>query len=68
MNTLPKEFTVEQAVEYVNYEVKKTTTFYNNVYGWNTYLTLEPTFATPTGKLKGFPRSYKIKYNKQSKK
>ena len=35
-------------------------TFYFNVYGWDTYYTLEPTFATPTGNLKGFPRKKQI--------
>jgi len=34
----------------------KNTKFYYNVFGWNTYFTLKPTFATPTGKAKGFPR------------
>lgn len=29
--------------------------FYN-VYGWDVYYTTQPTFATPTGVLKGFPR------------
>ena len=62
MNTqkLLQEFTVEQACEYARSK-KKNTRFYYNVFGWQTYFTLKPTFATPSGKLKGFPRSVIIK-------
>ena len=57
---LPREFTIEKACEYAR-ERRKNTRFYYNVCGWHTYFTLEPTFATPTGKLKGFPRSVILK-------
>ena len=49
-----KKFTYEEAQEYIRSKGRKRMTFYFNVYGWNTYYTLEPTFATPTGNLKGF--------------
>jgi hypothetical protein len=55
------EFTKEQAKEYLKQKGKKSGRFYHNVYGWETYLTLKPTFATPTGKLKGFPRTVIVK-------
>ena len=55
-----KEFTYEEAQEYIRNKGRKRMTFYFNVYGWNTYYTLEPTFATPTGKLKEFPRKKQI--------
>jgi hypothetical protein len=54
------EYTTQQAHEYAK-QRNKPTRFYLNVYGWNTYLTLKPTFATPTGKLKAFPKSLIIK-------
>lgn len=54
------EYTTKQAQEYAK-QRNKPTKFYLNVYGWNTYLTLKPTFATPTGKLKGFSKSIIIK-------
>lgn len=39
----------------------KSKRFYFNIFGWDTYFTLDPTFATPSGKLKGFPNSKIIK-------
>lgn len=58
MNT--QKFTLEQAKEFVRTQGKKALVFYVNIFGWNSYYTLEPTFATPTGKLKGFPRTKRI--------
>lgn len=52
----PREFTIDQAREYA-YERGKNTRFFYNVYGYYFYFTLKPTFATPTGKLKRYPRS-----------
>lgn len=52
---LPIEFTMKEAQEYTT-KRGKNTKFYYNVFGWTTYFTLKPTFATPTGKAKGFPR------------
>lgn len=51
------KFTLEQARQYVRMQGKKRMRFYCNVYGWDWYLTLVPTMATPTGKAKGFPRT-----------
>jgi|TARA_R110000868_G_scaffold365449_1_gene628310 hypothetical protein len=56
-----REFTIAQAKAYLKQKGKKSGRFYVNVYGWQTYLTLEPTFATPTGKAKGFKRTTIIK-------
>ena len=55
-----KEYTIDQAKEYALKEGKPIR-FFVNVYGWSTYYTLKPTFATPTGKLKEFPRTVKFK-------
>jgi hypothetical protein len=54
------EYTTQQAQQYAK-QRNKPTRFYLNVYGWNTYFTLRPTFATPSGKLKAFPKSLIIK-------
>jgi hypothetical protein len=56
MVTIIKEYTKKEAIES---GIKE---FYFNVYGYDTYYTTEPTFATPTGNLKEFPR--KVKANK----
>ena len=47
-----KEYTIEEAIK------SPQKYFYFNIFGWKTYFTLEPTLATPTGKLwyEGFPR------------
>lgn len=57
---LPQEFSIEQATDYA-YKRGKNTRFYYNFYGWHFYFTLKPTFATPTGRLKDFPRSVVLK-------
>ena len=59
---MEKEFTFNEAKEYV-IQRGKNTRFYCNVFGWQKYYTLKPTFATPTGKLKDFKRSIIIKVN-----
>lgn len=56
----PQEFTIEKACAYAR-ERGKNTRFYYNVYGWSTYFTLKPTFATPSGRLKEYPRSVILK-------
>lgn len=56
-----REFTLAQAKAYLRQKGKKSGRFYVNVWGWQTYLTLEPTSFTPTGKAKGFPRTKIIK-------
>ena len=55
-----KEFSLAQAISYIKDAKKDRMSFYYNVYGGNVYFTLQPTFATPTGKLKGFPRMVTI--------
>lgn len=52
-----REFTLLEAKEYLREKGKVRGRFYFNIYGWRSYFTLEPTFATPTGKLKGYPRT-----------
>jgi hypothetical protein len=56
-----KEFSLKEAQSLIRSENKKQRRFYVNVYGWSVYYTLKPTFATPTGKAKGFPRTRLIK-------
>jgi hypothetical protein len=63
MNALPQEYTKKQAIEYLKSKGKTSGRFYNNVYSWSSYLTLKPTFATPTGKAKGFARTIIVKAN-----
>lgn len=60
-STEVKEFSLEEAKEYIRSRGKKQGDFYFNVYGWQTYYTLEPTFATPSGRLKEFPRKRRIR-------
>jgi hypothetical protein len=56
-----KEFTLKEAQNHIRNKGNKQGRFYVNFYGWQVYYTLEPTFATPTGKAKGFPRTRTIK-------
>ena len=39
---------------------RKSAVMYWNVFGWDSYLTTRPTFATPEGTIKGFPRRVRI--------
>jgi antirestriction protein len=55
-----REFSFKQAVNFVNESGKEKMSFYYNVFGGSVYYTLEPTFATPTGRLKGFPSKVTI--------
>ena len=55
------EYTLKEAQKYIRDKGNKQGVFYVNVYGWEIYYTLEPTFATPTGRAKGFPRTRRIK-------
>ncbi|GHM98803.1 hypothetical protein WSM22_02930 [Cytophagales bacterium WSM2-2] len=54
------EFSKAQAIELVEQSGKESKVFFYNVFGWDTYFTLEPTSSTPTGKAKGFPSRVKI--------
>lgn len=56
-----ERFSVDSARQYVRSLGRKRMTFYCNVRGWDWYLTLQPTIATPTGKLKDFPRVKQIR-------
>jgi len=55
-----REFSFKQAVNFVNESGKEKMSFYYNVFGASVYYTLEPTFATPTGKSKLFPSKVTI--------
>lgn len=58
---MSKEYSLKEAQSLIRSKGKKTGRFYVNFYGWEVYYTLKPTFATPTGKAKGFPRTRLIK-------
>jgi len=51
-----KEYTLDEAKQYIKSINRKRVKFYCNFYGWSFYYTLEPTFATPNGLNKDFPR------------
>lgn len=55
-----KEYSKDEAIQYMKDNTLTKKRWYYNVYGWSTYYTLKPTFATPTGKAKGFPRCITI--------
>jgi len=55
------EYTLKEAQNYIRKKGNKQGVFYVNFYGFEIYYTLEPTFATPTGRAKGFPRTRRIK-------
>lgn len=52
-----KEYSLQEAKEYVQSCGRQRMTFFVNHYGWEVYYTLEPTFATPTGNNKKFKRT-----------
>lgn len=51
---------IQECKEYLKATKQKKAIFYFNVYGWSSYFTLEPTFATPSGRLKEYPRKAEI--------
>ena len=51
---------VSDCVDYLRSNNLKKGIFFVNIYGWNKYFTLEPTFHTPTGLDKNFPRKVEI--------
>ncbi len=57
---MTEQFSLEQARDYVRRMGRKRMTFFYNVRGWSAYYTLQPTLATPTGKLRDFPRTKRI--------
>ena len=58
--TEPKEYTANEAQAYAK-QRGHNTRFFVNCYGHTIYYTLAPTWCTPTGKAKGFPRSTVVK-------
>lgn len=51
---------IQECQAYLRATNQKRAIFYFNVYGWSSYFTLEPTFATPSGRLKEYPRRAEI--------
>jgi hypothetical protein len=51
---------IQACKDYLKETNQKRARFFVNFYGWNSYFTLEPTFATPSGRLKEFPREVEI--------
>lgn len=51
---------IEECKNYLNVNNLKKLDFYFNFYGWDFYYSLNPTFATPSGKNKLYPRKCKI--------
>jgi hypothetical protein len=55
------EYSFEEAYKYqIANKTYGKQIWYLNIYGWDSYLTLEPTFATPSGNLKEYPRAVKL--------
>jgi hypothetical protein len=54
------EYSFEQCQEYLREHNLESKDFYVNIYGWQRYYTLEPTFATPSGILPKYPRTFKM--------
>ena len=64
------EYSIDQVKNIlVNNNIFSTKLFFN-CYGWNTYYTTKPTFATPTGVLykEGFPAKVEIQIHNQGNK
>ena len=59
---------IQECKDYLKATKQKRARFFYNVYGWTSYFTLEPTFATPSGKLKEFPREVEISTRMQKPK
>ena len=51
---------VNECKDYLRSNNLKKGIFFVNVYGWDKFFTLEPTFCTPTGLDKNFPRKVEI--------
>jgi hypothetical protein len=56
------EYTIENVIDILKENNLFSVKLFYNCYGWNTYYTTEPTFATPTGVLykEGFPAKVNI--------
>jgi hypothetical protein len=55
------EYGFEQVRKMLREHGRKSVLMYLNIRGWDNYLTTRPTFATPTGQLKGYPSRIRIK-------
>jgi hypothetical protein len=51
---------ITECQDYLRSKNLKKGVFFFNVYGWERFFTLEPTFCTPTGKHKDFPSRVQI--------
>lgn len=51
---------IQECQAYLKTTKQKRARFFVNFYGWSSYFTLEPTFATPSGRLKEYPREVEI--------
>lgn len=58
-----KEFTKTEVINILKESGRKRVRLYYNVLGWSVYYTTAPTFATPTGRAAGFPRTKYISAN-----
>ena len=55
------EFTKEEAQNYLKNKNKNSGRFYINIFGWDVTYSIKPTWCTPTGKDRNFPRTTIIK-------
>ena len=53
--------TREEIEDYLSYHNLREKLFYFNIYGWDKYYTIGPTFATPTGKYAANKTFYNFK-------
>lgn len=51
------EFTQAQAQDFLRASNLTQKRFYRNVFGWEVSYSLKPTWMTPTGKYRTFPRT-----------
>lgn len=57
------EYTKSEVISILKAAGRKRVRMFYNVLGWSVYYTTAPTFATPTGRAAGFPRSKYISAN-----
>ena len=57
------EYTKNEVQKILKSAGRKRVRMYYNVFGWSVYYTTAPTFATPTGRAAGFPRTKYIYTN-----
>lgn len=59
-----REYSRDEVINTLRAAGRKRARMFYNVFGWSVYYTTAPTFATPTGRAAGFPRSVYIFANK----